>query len=83
LNGFGHPAKHVPVPPAGQEYYAAAVSKLDAVPSRFILVQMSVDDNQCFKFRAVAGLKCVAFFRRRPLVFAAVINLNFPTDQTS
>ena len=82
LNEFCHPAKHVLVPQAGQEYYAATVSKLDAVPSRFILVGMRVDANQCFKFCAVAGCNYPTVFRRRLLFFASAINPDFSTDRT-
>jgi hypothetical protein len=82
LNGFCHPAKHVRAPRAGQEYYAATVSELDAVPGRFILVGMSVDANQCFTFCAVAGCNYPSVFHRRTLSFASVINPDFPTDRT-
>jgi hypothetical protein len=69
LRGFGHPAKHVLVPPSGQEDNAATVSKLDAVPSRFILMPMIVADSQCFKSRAVAGFKQLSVFSPAAFVF--------------
>jgi hypothetical protein len=50
------------------------LSKLDAVSSRFILMPMSCDASQSFKFCAVAGFKQLSVFSPAAFVFAAAAN---------